>query len=413
MRTLVFVAVLALVGCGQPADTIRVDASLEDGHPLRDTSRPFVGTDGAPGPELVTEEYLQRQISEKMADAIARPFAYMWTRSHWPSTVSRAVTDWPKREWGYRFHNAHGYATNVLEGQAYAPDFLFVSLPNPIYDGGDVKTGDCRTLPNSGVKQTGDYQIIDNTTGDDDVDRTLETTVSDTLDEAITLNESVEFSNSTTVEAGADIGGISGSASDTFSETLGIDKSKTSDHSTTTSRTVTTEWVVTPKSKSVAVFSSDRTVIDCDVSIGADLNWPGLEVRLGRGFQPLTSENDLHGRGAPWEGVNPMSRFLTAVTDRGAIAFPGGGGVEDLWRLLKGFDVRGGSGLRNQKWTPAILDTIEGFADPANRFLSFNGTRRTVSNDSASVTFIDVTGVSNGDIDRLYGQAGAPIGGGQ
>ena len=107
-----------------------------------------------------------------------------------------------------------------------------------------------------------------------------------------------------------------------------------------------------------------------------------------------------------------MARFLTAVTDKGAVTFPGGGGVEDLWRLLKGFDVRGGSGLRNQTWTPAILDTIEGFADPANRFLSFNGTRRTVSNDSASVTFIDVTGVSNGDIDRLYGQAGAPIGGG-
>ena len=236
--------------------------------------------------------------------------------------------------------------------------------------------------------------------------------MSDTLDEAITLNESVEFSNSTTVEAGADIGGISGSASDTFSETLGIDKSKTSDHSTTTSRTVTTEWVVTPKSKSVAVFSSDRTVIDCDVSIGADLNWPGLTIRLGRGFQPLTGENDLHGRGSQWEGANPMSRFLTEVTDRGAISFPGGGGVEDLWRLLKGFDVRGGSGLRNQKWTPAILDAIEGFAVPENRFLSFNGTRRTVSNDSASVTFIDVTGVSNGDIDRLYGQAGAPIGGG-
>ena len=134
--------------CSLTTTPIRFDASLEDGHPLRDASRPFVGTDAAPGPELVTEEYLQRQISEKMADAIARPFAFMWTRSHWPSTITRSVTDWPKREWGYRFHNAHGYATNVLEGQAYKPDFLFVSLPNPIYDGGDVKTGDCRTLPN-------------------------------------------------------------------------------------------------------------------------------------------------------------------------------------------------------------------------------------------------------------------------
>ena len=47
------------------------------------------------------------------------------------------------------------------------------------------------------------------------------------------------------------------------------------------------------------------------------------------------------------------------------------------------------------------------------RFLSFNGTRRSVSNDSASVTFLDVTGVSNEDIDRRYGEAGAPIGGGQ
>ena len=81
MRTLVFAAALALAGCAPPAETIRVDVSLEDGHPLRDTTRQLVGTAGGPGPELVTEDYLQRQISEKLADKLAEPFRFMWTRS--------------------------------------------------------------------------------------------------------------------------------------------------------------------------------------------------------------------------------------------------------------------------------------------------------------------------------------------
>ena len=277
---------------------------------------------------------------------------------------------------------------------------------------GDVKTGNCHTLPNSGVKQTGDYQIIDNESGSEDVDRTLETTVSDTLDESITLNESVEFSNSTTVEAGADIGGVSASASNTFSVTLGIDKSKTDDHSVTTSRTVTTEWAIPANTKSVAVFSADRTVIDCHVDIGASMNWPGIKLSLGNGFQPLTDRNYWQ-QGDVWYGNNPFSAYLTDVTDRhGDLTFPGGGGVEDVWRLLKGYDVRGGNNLRFEHWPTAIAAAIETLADASFRFLSFNGTRRSVSNDSASVTFLDVTGVSNDEIDRRYGEAGAPIGGG-
>ena len=289
--------------------------------------------------------------------------------------------------------------------------YLLRPPARPIYEGGDVKIGRCHTLPNSGVKQTGDYQIIDNTNGAEDVARTLELSVSDTLDESITLDESVEFSNSTTVEAGADIGGVSASASNTFSTTLGIDKSKTDDHSTTTTRTVTTEWAIPANTKSVAVFSADRTVIDCHVDIGASMNWPGIRLSLGNGFQPLTDRNYWQ-EGDVWVGNNPFSAYLTDVTDRhGDLYFPGGGGVEDVWRLLKGFDVRGGNNLRFEHWPPSIAAAIETLADASFRFLSFNGTRRSVSNDSASVTFLDVTGVDNDEIDRRYGEAGAPIGG--
>ena len=362
----------------------------------------------------MTEEYLQRQISEKLADEVAKPFHYMWTRSHHPSVQFRLVNDWPNRTWGYQFRNwtAFGRPGNDANwGFERRPGFFYVHLPAPIYEGGDVKTGHCRTLPNSGVKQTGDYQIIDNESGNIDVARTLETTVSDTLDESITLNESVEFSNSTTVEAGADIGGVSASASNTFSTTLGIDKSKTEDHSVTVSRTVTTEWAIPAGTKSVAVFSADRTVIDCHVDIGASMNWPGLRLTLGNGFEPLTGQNYWH-QGPVWDGNNPFSASLTDVTEDGDLTFPGGGGVEDVWRLLKGYDVRGGNNLRNERWSPAVSAAIETLADASFRFLSFNGTRRSVSNDSASVTFLDVTGISDAEIDRRYGQAGVPIGGG-
>ena len=393
------------IGSAAPC-AIKVDVTLEDGHALRDTSRAFVGTSGAPGPELVTEDYLQRQISEKMADQLARPFSFMWTRSHWPSVQFRIANDWPNRTWGYQFRNwrAFGRPGNDANWPNEHRVIFYAHLPAPIYEGGDVKTGSCRTLPNSGVKQTGDYQIIDNEMGDEDVDRTLETTVSDTLDESITLNESVEFSNSTTVEAGADIGGVSASASNTFSVTLGIDKSKTDDHSVTMSRTVTTAWAIPAGTKSVAVFSADRTVIDCHVDIGASMNWPGIKLSLGNGFQPLTGRNYWQ-EGPVWYGNNPFSASLADVTDRhGDLTFPGGGGVEDVWRLLKGYDVRGGNNLRFEHWPASISAAIETLADASYRFLSFNGTRRSVSNDSASVTFIDVTGVSDEDIDRIYGR---------
>ena len=331
----------------------------------------------------------------------------MWTRSHPPSVQFRIANDWPNRTWGYQFRNwkAFGRPGNDANWPNEHRVIFYVHLPAPIYEGGDVKTGHCHTLPNSGVKQTGDYQVINNEDGNSDVDRTLELSVSDTLDESITLDESVEFSNSTTVEAGADIGGVSASASNTFSTTLGIDKSKTDDHSTTTTRTVTTEWVIPAGTKSVAVFSADRTVIDCHVDIGASMNWPGIRLSLGNGFQPLTSRNYWQ-EGDVWYGNNPFSADLADVTDRhGDLYFPGGGGVEDVWRLLKGYDVRGGNNLRNEHWPGSISEAIETLADASFRFLSFNGTRRSVSNDSASVTFVDVTGVSDDEIDRRYGPA--------
>ena len=414
IKTFLFVVALALIGCVPSADIIRVDISLEDGHQLRDTTRELVATSGGPGPELVTEEYLQRQISEKLADKVAEPFRFMWTRSHPPSVQFRIANDWPNRMWGYQFRNwkAFGRPGNDANWPNEHRVIFYVHLPAPIYEGGDVKTGRCHTLPNSGVKQTGDYQVVDNQGNDSSVTRTLELSVSDTLDESITLDESVEFSNSTTVEAGADLGGVSGSVSDTFTTTLGINKSKTSDHSTTTTRTVTTEWEIIGRTKSVAVFSADRTVIDCHVDIGASMNWPGIKLSLGNGFQPLTDRNYWQ-EGDVWVGDNPFSAYLTDVTDRhGDLYFPGGGGVEDVWRLLKGYDVRGGNNLRFEHWPPSIAAAIETLADASFRFLSFNGTRRSVSNDSASVTFVDVTGVSDDEIDRRFGEAGVPVGGG-
>ena len=56
-----------------------------------------------------------------------------------------------------------------------------------------------------------------------------------------------------------------------------------------------------------------------------------------------------------WYGNNPFSAYLADVTDRhGDLYFPGGGGVEDVWRLLKGYDVRGGNNLRNEHWPGSI-----------------------------------------------------------
>ena len=112
---------------------------------------------------------------------------------------------------------------------------------------------------------------------------------------------------------------------------------------------------------------------------------------------------------------NPFSAYLTDVTDRhGDLYFPGGGGVEDVWRLLKGFDVRGGNNLRFEHWPPGISEPLSR-RWPMRRFGSCRSMERAARYRmiAASVTFLDVTGVSNEDIDRRYGEAGAPIGGGQ
>ena len=70
--------------------------------------------------------------------------------------------------------------------------------------------------------------------------------------------------------------------------TLGIDKSKTDDHSTTTISDGDDRMDDPSEStKSVAVFSADRTVIDCHVDIGASMNWPGIQAIARQRFSAV------------------------------------------------------------------------------------------------------------------------------
>ena len=151
--------------------------------------------------------------------------------------------------------------------------------------------GKCTQLPGAGVATTGEFTTVRNGT-DASIEHKISKTVEESNSTSVSLDESVELSNKTTVEAGTDFGAGSGSVSNEFSATFGIDKSSTQDHSKTTSVTVEDTINVSPGKTVAITFTTDDAAVDCDVDINAEGDWSSIKVEAQAPF-------DWQNRGKP------------------------------------------------------------------------------------------------------------------
>ena len=253
--------------------------------------------DLAEGPrtQLVTEDYLRRQLDIKTAHLWGQVVAELLTGNlatddfgeHLAGTPAAprvtgvwADTDWPD--------NRRVYVEFEITGQPYAHNWyrLAIDFKGPDYNtsGGSVTQGECRQRPGAGVATTGEFTTIENRL-DTPIEHQISKTVTETTASSISLTESLELSSGVTVEAGTDVAKVSA----TFESKFGISKTQTEDHSIETSVTVSDTAEVEPDQTAAFVYTTDDVAQDCVVHINATGDWHAAVIRFS-----FVGDHDKH-----------------------------------------------------------------------------------------------------------------------
>ena len=357
------------------------------------TLPPVVGFEGSAPPQLITEEYLRRQLDIKTAKLWALPLAEAMAGPvhRFPSRViSVQAQTWD------RDRTVH--LTVVLNDgggrQRHIPMRFMFNGPNYDTGAGAVVLGACHRLPGAGVSTTGEFTSITNRTDSADTHH-VSKTVTESTSTSITLSESAEFTSGITVEAGSDVA----KASASFSSTFGISKDQTSDHAVETSDTVEDEIVVPGHRDYAITFTTDDAAVDCVVSIGAPGDWSDLRIWIG--FPTELHKSYYDGDADYWSQLHsdqPSIYTNLGLLLRGDALDDAKGGVwltatqsDQVYRLLMGYDVRcpDCGGLR---FTTAARAALVHMSDDATRWISFEGVRHQTTKKDASYTALDVTG---------------------
>ena len=170
----------------------------------------FIGD--TPPPQLVTEEYLRRQLDIDIAQVWALPLAEM---------MAGPAHRFPTRIVGVRAEtwdrDRMVHLTVVLNDgpgvQRHIPMTFTFNGPNYDTDSGSVTTGKCTQLPGAGVATTGEFTTIHNKT-DAVITHEIDKTITESTSTSISLSESLELSSGVTVEAGTDAAKVSSQLAD-------------------------------------------------------------------------------------------------------------------------------------------------------------------------------------------------------
>ena len=369
----------------------------------------------AEGVQLITEEYLRRQVDI----AVAHHWGYivadllggfynadgrLYGKQASPQLhYVRAAPDWDKsRKVTFAFHyelDGRAFIGPFAEGES----FIHFYFEGPNYDAGagSVTVSNCVQLPGAGVATTGEFTTVTNGS-DSDIVHQIDKTVTEASSSSTTLSESLELANSTTIEAGVDFGAGSGSVSDTLSETFGVSKESTADHSSETSVTVSDTITVSPGRVVAIAFSTDDAAQDCTVTIDATADWSKPRIVLDLRW----SDNDPRRLLSNYEQIagphkkcdiidGPALGHLVQTPHHGK-QYQGGGSItlteaDDLVRLARGTSTHcepSVSFALSHQGTGAVA----AMEDEATRHISFSGKRHSTSEKDASYKAIDVTG---------------------
>ena len=352
----------------------------------------------------VTEAYLQKQVEQHAALQIGRvmldlAFGYGPDIAH----VVGAYAD-PDYVKNGRFNvSVRSKVKRWRDGKpVYVHEFgkwFSVDFDAPVYDtseSGIFNSGPPHILDDGRVS-TGEYTTVDNQTSEP-VEHEIEKTVEESDSSSITLGQSLELKNGTTIEAGTDTAKVS----DTFEETLGISKESTSDHATTVGETISDKLTVDPDEKLVVAYNEARATVDQPVNIASPLDWGRITI---------TTRELIYGSGP--NSPYLFAKFNDQLWDKidGAVRTFHVGGWVQFGSLVRGYDVRAPF---IKRWyeghvggdARAALDAME---QTALRRVSFNGNRRSSNNDSASYGAYIANGWDNDRIEDVFGQDGTPV----
>ena len=340
----------------------------------------------------ITEAYLQQQIEQRTASDICQVLIDLAYGTAYGVHIARVIPD-------------TNYATNrtfngFVNLGGHTRRWFSVAYDAPVYDthdSGVVNTGPPHILQ-SGEVSTGEYEKVGNSTSEP-IRHKIEKTIEESTSSEVSLTESLELKNGTTVEAGTDAAKVS----DTLESTFGVSKSSTQDHSTTEGEAIEDEITIDPDEDVVTVYTEDRGVVDQGVQIESPLDWGKITVgtyELGYGSGPNSPYLYASENHALWDRIDGSFQWFHV---NGWVA---------LGSLLRGYDVRATTELR--RWyqgrrsadAKAAMDRMDGVA---LRRLSFSGNRRSSDSKSASYAAYVVTGWANDKIDQTFGKEGIRV----
>ena len=356
------------------------------------------------GPQLETLNYIRQQVETRVAADIALITDELrWGPGGW------VVESHPDEDW-YDTRKIH-----VTAGRCYigSPDSnattdkcaasntsITITFGGPIYDtsGGTYATHNCRTNRSAEAVSTGEFTNFDNRGGDSDLQIDYTRSLETGSETSTTLDESLQVTNSLTIEGDVPLGG---KVSDTLETQFGISKSKTEGSHVTRTNSVEVTGTVTQGHWERVVYTDAPSSTSCDVTMSGLADWTKLAVELPEWYRyPLLglpeTRNSKIIKGSVWYHAPASTKNHDGQYQNGHLAL---GGINDLLRIFNGTTSRCVH-CDQLDFSARAHEAFTRLSDPKTSHVSFSGTQTTNATSDAGYTFVDVTGFSQGCRDR-------------
>ena len=361
-----------------------------------------------PGPQLVTERYLRRELDLHTLQTLDVVIAQMLLDQHAVVVGSHLSAHWDRDATGYVVYKPRNWA-----GTPFVATVIF-GAPGYAADGGSVTETNCKNLPGGGVSTTGEYSTVENDT-DEPIEHEISDSVTETESHSTSLTETVEFDFGLTVEAGASFGGAETKATAEVSRHLGLTTESIAAFSHESTHTVADKQLIPEHRTFTNVDTTDNSAMVCDLQIDATGDWGALQVipPVGRPYAHDTwCSTERHPDGQVYEGRGSNGDILlhsdavrksdcTIQLDE----------ADSFVRLVEGYDVRCPH-CAELSFGPYARRALDWFGMQASRHVSFDGKRRSGAHRDASYRAFDTTGYDQSCIDRILEEAGTIVGDG-
>ena len=358
------------------------------------------------GPQLITEEYLRRQLDLHVIQTLDVVWVEALGGRGWEVVGSGLSEHWDRDATGWVTYRPPYY---------HGPAFRFeVIFGGPAYAaGGSVTTGDCRELP-GGVQTTGEYIERDNER-DELLEVEIEHATAEISSHSTSLTQSLELDSGQTIEAGASFGGVEAKATISFEEHFRLESGSVASESTEHDEAVKDITEVAAHEEATFVFTVNAGATDCALTIDATGDWTALSITLPR-------DRPYHGDtwcGSPSDDPNHLSPSFRGRGPNGDLLLRSDAvdkrtctihldSADAIVRLVTGYDVRCPH-CGDIAFSALAQRALDWFGQPESRHVSFDGRRRSASHKDASYRAYNTTGFDSTCVHDIVDDIGTPV----